>query len=138
MTSPWPVTSANITDRAMGLAELIVAAKTAPLAVRTPNGTAPVESGVVAIHSVSARPSPSTSTVCFDCAPCGIARPTEGQPALAPPPPLDADAEEPLAPAGLLEEAEVLPPLAVLLPCPQPASRRPAASPAATPPRAVM
>src|SRR5690348_13787113 len=94
MTSPRPVTSANMTERATGLAELIVAVSTAPLAVRTPNGTPPLASGVVAIHSVSARPSLSTSIVGFDCAPAGIARPTPGQPAFPPAPDADAGAAE--------------------------------------------
>src|SRR4051812_31401589 len=139
MISPWPVTSANITVRATGLAELIVAMKTAPLAVRIPNGTPPPASAFVAIHSVSGRPSPSTSTVGLDCAPCGIARPTDGQPAFAPPPLLDAAAEELPALDGPLElpAAELLL-LAVLPPCAQPARRRPAIPARAATRREVM
>src|SRR4051812_41956 len=95
MISPWPVTSANSTERATGLAELIAAVSSAPLAVRTPNGTPPLASDPAPIHSVSGRPSPSTSTVAAEWAPAGIARPTDGQPARGPEPPAEPDAAEP-------------------------------------------
>src|SRR4051812_37359953 len=130
ITSPCPVTSANITCRAWGLAELIVEEKTAPLAVRMPKGMPPLESAAVAIHSVSGRPSPSTSTVCFDCAPCGTARPTDGQPACLPPLLPVAAVEDPAALLELLDEVEAAvppPPLPA-----QPARSRPAARGART------
>src|SRR5690242_168519 len=115
MISPWPVTSANITERAIGLAEVIVAEKTPPLAVRIPNGTPPFASGAVAIHSVSGRPSPSTSMVCLVAAPEGIARPTDGHPAwgvLLPPEAADDDAAAAVLdpPAGVDVPPVALPP----------------------------
>src|SRR3954471_7031147 len=71
MSSPFPVTSATITERATGLAELIVVPNVPPAAVVMPNGTLPSGPGCVAIQRVSGLPSPSTSRVCLVAAPDG-------------------------------------------------------------------
>src|SRR3954471_16226677 len=71
MSSPFPVTSATSTERATGLAERVVVANVPPAAVVIPNGTPPSGLGPFAIHSVSGRPSPSTSMVCLVTAPDG-------------------------------------------------------------------
>src|SRR3954451_5854719 len=71
MSSPFPVTSATITERATGLAERIVVPNVPPAAVVMPNGTPPSEPGCVAIQRVSGFPSPSTSRVCLAAAPAG-------------------------------------------------------------------
>src|SRR3569833_3745224 len=64
MNSPFPVTSATITERATGLAERIAAENVPPAAVVMPNGTPPSAPGCFAIQRVSGLPSPSTSSVC--------------------------------------------------------------------------
>src|SRR3954453_9561592 len=63
MNSPLPVTSANSTDGATGLAEFSTALAVAPEAVVNPNWMPPSAAGSRAIQAVSGAPSPSTSTV---------------------------------------------------------------------------
>src|SRR4051812_36027305 len=80
MSSPFPVTSATSTDRLTGLAEGIVLVNVPPEWGVTPKGTEPSAGGEPAIHTVSARPPPSTSRVGGEPAPAGTPPPPAGQP----------------------------------------------------------
>src|SRR4051794_21132952 len=126
MSSPFPVTSATSTDRLTGLAERIALVNVPPECVVTPKGTEPSAVGEPAIHTVSARPSPSTSRVGRESAPAGTPLPPAGQPL---PPAVPGVGELPvLEAAAPLDRLEALLPAAAWEPEAQPASSRSASS----------